>query len=154
MLKRITKISAQNFSEAVDYANALNKKRIVTIRVRKLLLPLGSFMFALHALLLSLGVLYALASETELVAFEAVGFIPGYWNGVTGLLDGITNLGYLHALLMMLYLYFVPFVVCSVAALVIARTTKATPLTVTGSTAERAKQLCLFCGKIPYAQEL
>ena len=55
MSKAITKITQSNFSDAVKYAYAYKRKRTVANYTRKVILPLGSLLFVIHALFITVG---------------------------------------------------------------------------------------------------
>ena len=153
MSKPITRISSLNFAEAVEAIYAFKLKKAVAIRTRNLILPLGSLVFALHALLIALGGLYALMSQEEALALETLTFIPTYWNGVMDVFRSITDLWYVHALLMVVYVFLVPFAVSGVLALIVRLTTHVKQPTLSGNVPEQAKQLYDYTNTFPRADK-
>lgn len=151
MSKAITKITESNFSDAVKYAYTYKKKRTVARYTRRVILPVGSMLFVLHSLLITLGAVTAVMDEGELVAIQSLTFINDYWNGVLDAFRGITELWYVHVPMMLVYLFLVPFAVCSVLALAVALLTRVKRLTVSGTTPEQAKQLSRYVADIPTA---
>ena len=151
MSKAITKITAENFSDAVKYAHAYKRKRAVARLTRKVILPLGSLLFFLNALLITLGAFSALLTEVKLVTFETPDFITGYWEGVLAVFRSITPLWGLHIPMMLVYLFLLPYAVCSVLALAVALLTRVKGLTVSGTVPEQAKQLSEYASDIPTA---
>jgi hypothetical protein len=59
MPKRIKEITAENFSAAVDYACDLNRRMHACILARKIILPLGSLVFALNVFFLFMGLFFS-----------------------------------------------------------------------------------------------
>lgn len=153
MLKPFTKITAQNFEEAVEHSYLLNKKMTSLIRTRKIILPLGSIFFSVFSLLIILGAFSSILPISESVAFAHISFIPTFWNAISGLFSSITGLWYLQLVMTFVLIYFISFVVCGIAALIIFLLTKVESPDIKGSTAERAKQLCLYSCKIPESKQ-
>lgn len=149
MSKAITKITQSNFSDAVKYAYAYKRKRTVANYTRKVILPLGSLLFVIHALFITVGGISAIMDEGELAAIENLSFITGYWDKVLEMFRGITPLWYLHIPMMLVYLFLVPFAVCSVLALAVALLTRVPQLTVSGAHHEQAKQLHQYVENLP-----
>ncbi len=149
MSKAITKITQSNFPDAVKYAYAYKRKRTVANYTRKVILPLGSILFVLHALFITVGGISAIMDEGELAAIENLNFITGYWDKVLETFRSITELWYLHIPMMLVYLFLVPFAVCSVLALVVALLTRVKRLTVSGAHHEQAKQLMDYTADLP-----
>lgn len=151
MSKAITKITAKNFSDAVKYAHAYKRKRAVARITRTVILPLGSLLFFLNALLITLGAFSALLTGVKPVTFDIPDFITGYWEGVLSVFRSITPLWGLHVPMMLVYLFLVPYAVCSVLALAVALLTRVKGLTVSGTVPEKAKQLSDYAADIPTA---
>lgn len=149
MSKAITKITQNNFSDAVAYAYTYKRKRTVANYTRKVILPLGSILFVIHALFITVGGISVIMDEGELAAIEGLKFITEYWDKVLEAFCSITDLWYLHIPMMLVYLFLIPFAVCSVLALVVALVTKVKPLTVSGVHHEQAKQLCQYASGLP-----
>lgn len=149
MSKAIAKITQSNFSDAVKYAYTYKRKRTVANYTRKVILPLGSLLFVAHALFITLGACTAMMDEAELAAIESLSFIPAYWNGVLEVFRGITELWYLHIPMMLVYLFLVPYAVCSVLALAVALLTRVKRLTVDGTVHQQAKQLSDYAAGLP-----
>ncbi|MBO5321310.1 MAG: hypothetical protein J6B22_01725, partial [Clostridia bacterium] len=120
MSNRIKQITAENFPEAVDYACALNKKMCANVLAKKIVLPLGSVLFALHSMILFLGALGVSVYDNpeRLIAFNALPFIQKYWNGVWEIFSNFTELLYVKIILMVVFLFLVPFVISSIAAII------------------------------------
>lgn len=149
MSKAITKITQSNFSDAVKYAYAYKRKRTVANYTRKVILPLGSLLFVIHALFITVGGISAIMDEGELAAIEGLKFVTEYWDKVLETFRGITELWYLHIPMMLVYLFLVPFAVCSVLALAVALLTRVKRLTVSGVHHEQAKQLMDYAADLP-----
>lgn len=151
MSKRIKEVTAENLSSAVEYAYALNKQMHSNVLALKIVLPLGSILFALHSLLLFLGVIGVVVYDKpeRLIAFNALPFITKYWNGVWGMFSSITEILYVKIILMVVFLFLVPFAICSIATLIIFCLTKAEKRVIGGNTAQRAKQLYAYLDKSP-----
>lgn len=151
MSNRIKQITAENFPEAVDYACALNKKMCANVLAKKIVLPLGSVLFALHSMILFLGALGVSVYDNpeRLIAFNALPFIQKYWNGVWEIFSNFTELLYVKIILMVVFLFLVPFVISSIAAIIISCTTKGKKPVIEGNTAQRAKQLYTYLDEAP-----
>lgn len=149
MSKAITKITQSNFSDAVKYAYTYKRKRTVANYTRKAILPLGSLLFVIHALFITVGGISAIMDEGELAAIEGLKFVTGYWDKMLETFRGITELWYLHIPMMLVYLFLVPFAVCSVLALAVALLTRVKRLTVSGVHHEQAKQLRDYAADLP-----
>ena len=143
MSKRIKEITTENFSAAVDYAYRLNKKLHANVLATKIVLPLGTIVFALHALVLFLGAIYTLVqnNDARIIAFNNFGFIVSYWTGIWGICQSLSDLVYIQIILMVLFLFMVPFVISSIAAIIISCATKGKSPAIEGNTAQKAKQL-------------
>lgn len=151
MSKRTKEITAENFSAAVDYAYALNKKMHTNVLALKIVLPLGSVLFALHSMILFLGALGVSVYDNpeRLIAFNALPFIQKYWNGVWEIFSSFTDLLYVKIILMVVYLFLVPFALCSIVMLIISYLTKAKKPEIKGNTAQKAKQLYKYLDNAP-----
>ncbi len=151
MSKRTKEITTENFSEAIDYAYTINKKMTANLLSFKIILPLGSILFALHSMLLCLGALSISVYDKpdRLIAFNALPFIQKYWNGVWDFFSSFTDLLYLKIILMVVFLFFVPFVISSVAAIIIFYTTKGKKPVIEGNTAKKAKELYTYLKNAP-----
>ncbi|MBQ9859735.1 MAG: hypothetical protein IJO76_03540 [Clostridia bacterium] len=154
MSKRVKEITEETFSDAVDYAHFLNKKLHFNVLSQKIILPLGSILLALHATILFLGVIYLLVRDNpeKLVAFNAFPFIPACWNGIWGAFSNITENLYVKIFLVIVFLFIVPFAVCSITALIVFCLTKSKSPAIEGSTVKRAKNLYNYLEKAPQTQ--
>lgn len=151
MSKRIKQITAENFAVAVDYACTLNKKMHANVLAKKIVLPLGSFVFALHSIVMLLGALYMLVQDnvSRVIAFHSIKFIINYWNGIWNFCQNVSELIYVQVILMVLYLFLVPFAISSIAAIIIFYIAKGKELVIKGDTAKKAKQLHEYLDKAP-----
>lgn len=151
MSKRVKNITDENFPAAVDYACTLNKKMHANVLAQKIVLPLGSIVFSLHTIILLLGAIYALVQgdAARLIAFDHFEWIASYWNDILGICNSLSDLVYVQVILMILYLFIVPFVISSIAAIIISCTTKGKKLVVKGNTAQKAKQLYEYLDNSP-----
>lgn len=151
MSKKIKEITDEKLSAAIDYAYTLNKKMNANVLTLKIVLPLGSVLLALHAIVLFLGVIYVLVPNdtVNVIAFNQFEFITRYWNDVFGICCSISDLVYVQVILMILYLFIVPFVISSIAALMIFCTTKGKKTAIEGNNAQRAKQLYAYLDQSP-----
>ena len=138
MTKKVKEISKENFSEAVSYAHALNKKMHTNVRAQKIVLPLGNILFTLHALILFLGVLCFTGNG---FAVNSLPFVLNYWNAIWGMFGSITEILYIKIILMVLYLFIVPFVICSIIVLILSLKTKVKSPEIKGNPAQKANQL-------------
>ena len=147
----VKKISEENFSTAVDHAYTLNKRMRFNVLALKIVLPLGSIVFALHAIIMLLGALYTLVQDdaARVIAFNSIEFIINYWKGVWVVCQSVSELVYVQVILMILYLFFVPFVISSIAAIIIYCTAKVKALVVEGNTAKKARQLHDYLDNAP-----
>ena len=64
-MKKITSISKENFPAAIKYAYRLNKKMAVNAFAQYVILPIGSILFAFHALILLLGLAQMVAQDNN-----------------------------------------------------------------------------------------
>lgn len=150
MSKKIKEITTENFSEAVDYAYSLNRKLTAFIPTQNILVPLGSILFSLHITILALGLIYALVPHPATTAlFDAIPFIDNYWNAVFGMVCNISNLLYIQIILMVVYLFLVPFAICSITAIIIFLRTKGQTPSFKGGAAKQAKQLHSYLENAP-----
>lgn len=151
MSKKITMISEENFSESVDYAATLNRKTRSEILARKIVLPLGTIVLALNALLIFLGAIYALVynNPERLFAFAKFSFIGEYWNHILGFFSKFTDLIYVKVILMITYLLIVPLALSCVLKIIISVLTKVEKPEIRGNTAEKAKRLYTYLKGIP-----
>ena len=151
MSKKIKNITAENFSEAVDYAYTLNKKMTANVLAKKILIPLGSIVFALNALLLFMGTIYAFIPNeaARTIVFDKFKFVASYWDSIWGMCCNISDLVYIQVALMVLYLFIVPFVICSIIAIIISYTAKGTESEFKGNDAQKAKKLYDYLDNCP-----
>jgi len=151
MSKRTKEITVENFSAAIDYAYDLNKKMNTNVLALKIVLPLGSVLFALHSTILFLGALGVSVYDNpeRLIAFNALPFIQKYWNGVWEIFSNFTELLYIKIILMVVFLFLVPFVISSIAVIIISCMTKGKKPVISGNTAQRAKQLYTYLDEAP-----
>lgn len=117
----------------------------------KILLPLGSILFALHSMILFLGALgISVCNNPERqIAFNALPFIQKYWNGIWGIFSNFTDLLYVKIILMVVFLFLVPFVVSSIAAIIIYSKTRVKKPVIEGNTAQQAKRLYTYLDGAP-----
>ncbi len=150
-MKKIEKISKENFPEAVKYAHSLNKKRRADIIAQNIVLPLGSILFGVHALIFILGVAYEVIAEHnhQLAFFNTFRFIPDYCHKLWGFFGEITDVMFLKIIMFFALLYLIPFVVCGTISLIIRIFTKGEKLMIEGSDAKRAKQLYSYIDETP-----
>ncbi len=151
MSKRTKEITVENFSAAIDYAYDLNKKMNTNVLALKIVLPLGSVLFALHSTIFFLGALGVSVYDNpeRLIAFNALPFIQKYWNGVWEIFSNFTELLYIKIILMVVFLFLVPFVISSIAVIIISCMTKGKKPVISGNTAQRAKQLYTYLDEAP-----
>lgn len=151
MSKRIKTISEENFSAAIDYACTLNKRMNTNVRAQKIVFPLGTIVFTLHAIMLFLGAMYALVQNNpeRVIAFNNFKWITSYWNGIWGICNSLSNLVYVQVILMILYLFIIPFLISSIAVIIISCRTTAKNLVIKGNTAQKAKQLFHYLDECP-----
>ncbi|MBQ8550321.1 MAG: hypothetical protein IJ426_03165 [Clostridia bacterium] len=152
MIKRTEEISKENFPEAVNRAYALNKRMHTNTLAQKIVFPIGSILFTLHALILSLGVFCfagTLTAPNDGLAFNSLPFVLKYWNAIWGMFGSLTEILYIRIILMVLYLFLVPFVICSIIVLILSRKTKVKAPEINGNPAQQAKQLYDYLQKSP-----
>ncbi len=150
-MKKIEKISKENFPKAIKYVRLLNKRRQADIIAQNIVLPLGSILFGVHALILLLGVVYEVVAENNhrLAFFDTFSFIPDYCHKLWGFFGKIADVMFLKIVMFFVLLYLVPFVVCGIVSLIIRAFTKGQKLIVEGSDAKRAKQLYDYIEQTP-----
>lgn len=150
-MKKIEKISKENFPEAVKYAHSLNKKRHADVLAQNIVLPLGSILFGVHVLILALGLAYEIVAERnhQLAFFETFHFIPDYCHKLWGFFGEITDIMFLKIIMFFALLYLVPFFVCGIISLIIRVFTKGEKPVIEGSDAKRAKQLYSYIEQAP-----
>lgn len=139
MSKSAKEITSENFSAAVNSAYALTKKLHSAVLALKIILPLGSILLALHAMILFLGILGTVVynNPETLIVFRALPFISEYWNSVWGTVSSITELLYLRIIILVAILFLVSFAICSIAMLIIFCFTKAETCVIEGNTAKK-----------------
>ncbi len=130
-MKKMKDISSQNLSEAIDYAYAFNKKKTGAVLIRKVIVPLGSLVFAIHSLLLIIGIYLSTLSPQQLLAFGGFRCILTYSRSITDV----------NVILSLIYAYLIPFALSGLAALIISRITRVEEPMLSGTVAEKAKQL-------------
>jgi hypothetical protein len=84
------------------------------------------------------------------VATEVFPFFSKYWNSIFGFFGTITDLLYVKIILILGFLFVVPFLLCSIITIIVFHCTKNTPLSITGSVAKSAKQLNSYISNSPY----
>ena len=151
ILKKVEKISKENFPKAVKYAYSLSKKRHADFLAQNIVLPLGSILFGVHALILILGVAYEVVTDnnTNLAFFDTFSFIPDYCHKIWGFFGEITDVMFLKIVMFFALLYLVPFVVCGIISFIIRIFTKGQKPVIEGSDAKRAKQLYSYIDNAP-----
>ncbi len=151
----IWKITEKNFNKAVNRANVLNKKVHVDNRyTKKIILPLGSIIFAINTTLLILGgFCYALeqgALSPEQTGFlNNVQFVTPYWRFIWGLFGVITDLTGWKIVMVIAFVFLLPLIVCNITTFIISRCTKTETFTTEGTEKETATQLHKFVHEIP-----
>lgn len=151
----IGKITQKNFTKAVNRANVLNKKVHVDNRyTKKVILPLGSIIFALNITLLILGgFCYALEQGTlspEQAEFlNSVQFVTPYWRFIWGLFGAITDLTVWKIVMVIAFAFLLPVIICNITTFIFSRCTKTETFTTEGTEKETATQLHKFVHEIP-----
>ena len=155
MLKRITTISKENFPKAVRYARALNKKMTTNALAQYIVLPLGSMLFAVHALILLFGLALAVVAENNgsLPILDKFPFIASYCNWLWGQISAITDVMFLKIVMIFALLYLVPVVVCGVIRLILSIFTRGQKTTIDGTIAQQAKQLYEYTEQGPFPKK-
>ncbi len=151
MIKRVKTITEENFSDAVDYAYVLNKKMHFNVLSEKIVLPFGSILLTLYTTTLFLVSIYLMAQNNpeRLTAFNALPFVPEFWDGIWGTLGNITDLLYVKIIIIIASLIIVPFIFSSIVALIVFCLTKPNKPEAEESTAKEAKKLYHYLNDAP-----
>ena len=150
-MKKITTISKETFPNAVRYAHALNKKMAANALAQYIVLPLGSMLFALHALILLFGLALVVVAENNgsLPILDKFPFIASYCNWLWEQLGAITDVMFLKIVMIFALLYLIPVVVCGVIRLILSIFISGQKPTIDGTIAQQGKQLYKYVEQGP-----
>ena len=155
MQKPNTPITKANFPSALRYAYRLNRKMRASILGQRIVLPLGSILFALSLFLLLLATVYAVAADKggKLAIFERFPFVPEYITRIWALMDPITGNAYIKILILFGLLYLIPIVVCGGVRLVLPLFVKGQKPQLQGNDTQKAEQLCRYIEQGPFPKK-
>lgn len=142
MAKRPESVTKENFEDVKDYMLATSKKVERKYLTRKIITPLGNFLFMLISLVLVYGAIYTTSSADEMVAFEKTAFMTDAWNVFSGLfpIDGLE--WYYYWLILVAAAFIIPFAVSAVIAIIVSLTVHPkTDGDFEGTDAQKAKKL-------------
>lgn len=151
MSKKIISVTKENFPQAVKYAYSLNGKMAANAYAQKIVLPLGSLLFAFHVFIFLLGIALAIATENSvsLAILDAVPALRNYcfllWDGCNVITENI----YCKILLCIAVLYLLPLVVCGIVRLMIAIFMRGEKPVIEGTDAQKAKRLYSYVKNAP-----
>ena len=114
-------------------------------------LPLGSMLFAVHALILLFGVALAVVAENNasLPILDKFPFIANYCNWLWAQISTVTEITFLRVIIIFALLYLIPVVVCGVIKLILSIFIKGQKPTINGTIAQQAKQLYQYVEQGP-----
>lgn len=155
MSKKITKISRENFSAAVDYAYTLNRKMDASRWAQNILVPLGSLLFAIHLMIFILGLAYEVVTEqnVKLAIFDTLRFVPDYCHYLWAQFGKITDLPFLKVVMFFVLLYLVPFAACGIVRLFVPLFAKGQAPEIDGTAPKMAKQLYQYVEQGPFPKK-
>lgn len=155
MAKKITKISKENFSAAIDYAYTLNRKMDANRWAQNILVPLASLLFAAHCLIFVLGLTYEVVTEhnAKLAIFDTLRFIPDYCHYLWAQFGRIAESPYIKVAMFFVLLYLVPFAACSIVRLFLPLFVKGQAPEIDGTAPKMAKQLYQYVEQGPFPKK-
>lgn len=153
-MKKIPKISKENFSATINYAYLLNRKMTANISLQNIILPIGSILFAINTFICLLGIAQIIVADNNgnipfIVKFDFLSdFIESVWNRF-----GITSEHLiLKCIIFFLLLYLIPIIVCGVVRFIVSFFIKeqSPKPKLVGTYAQQAKQLYEYVEKCPF----